>query len=433
MNICVIGTGYVGLVVGVCMADLGFQVVCVDRDRDKISTLQQGGVPIYEPGLDSILSRNIREKRLRFTTDGASAIRDADVVYIAVGTPGLPDGSADLSGVLAVSELIAKNAARPLIVVIKSTVPVGTADQVRSRIAAHIQHDFDVVSNPEFLKEGAAIDDFNRPDRIVLGCQTERARGIMRRLYRGLVISGRPILFMDNRSAELTKYASNAMLATRISFMNELSQLCEVARADIDMVRKGIGTDSRIGRSFLYAGVGYGGSCFPKDVSALITTAQQFDVELKIATAVEDVNQAQKKVLAQKVFQRFGDDLSGKRFAIWGLAFKPETDDMREAPAVVTIEALLAAGASIAAYDPEAKDTAYQILGDRITYGPSMVEVLDGAEALLLVTEWSEFRNPSWDLVRERLNVPVIFDGRNIYDPTLVRQAGLEYFGIGRQ
>lgn len=433
MNICVIGTGYVGLVVGVCMADLGFQVVCVDRDQDKISMLQQGGVPIYEPGLEPLLARNIREQRLRFTTDGAASVRAADVVYIAVGTPGLPDGSADLSGVLAVSELIAKNAARPVIVVIKSTVPVGTADKVRARIAPHIQHDFDVVSNPEFLKEGAAIDDFNRPDRIVVGCQTERAEQVMRRLYRGLVLSGRPILFMNNRSAELTKYAANAMLATRISFMNELSRLCEVAGADIDMVRKGVGTDSRIGRSFLYAGVGYGGSCFPKDVSALITTAQQFDVDLKIANAVEEVNFDQKKVLAQKIFQRFGADLSDRRFAVWGLAFKPETDDMREAPAVVIIESLLAAGASIAAYDPEARETAYQILGDRITYGASMAEVLDGADALLLVTEWSEFRNPVWDSVRERLNVPVVFDGRNIYDPTLVRQAGLEYFGIGRQ
>jgi len=433
MQICVVGTGYVGLVVGVCMADLGFQVSCVDRDPDKINILRDGGVPIYEPGLDAILARNIREKRLSFTTDGPTSLQAADVVYIAVGTPGLPDGSADLSGVLAVSDLIAANATRPVIVVIKSTVPVGTADAVRDRLAQNIRHEFDVVSNPEFLKEGAAIDDFTTPDRIVVGCRTERARKVMKRLYRGLVEAGRPILFMDNRSAELTKYASNAMLATRISFMNELSQLCEKAGADIDSVRKGVGSDTRIGRSFLYSGVGYGGSCFPKDVAALIKTARLFGVELQVSQAVEAVNDQQKAILAAKVCGRFGDDLTGRRFAIWGLAFKPETDDMRQAPATVIIESLLAAGASVTAYDPEAMEVARGILGDRITYAAAGPEALDGADALLLVTEWSEFRNPVWDEVRERLKTPVVFDGRNIYDPTQVRQAGLEYFGIGRQ
>lgn len=433
MNICVVGTGYVGLVVGVCMADLGFQVKCVDRDQRKIDTLQSGGVPIYEPGLDSILARNIREQRLTFTTEGAQAVAEADVIYIAVGTPGLPDGSADLSGVLAVSELIGKNATRKVVVVIKSTVPVGTADAVRERVGQFIGHEFDVVSNPEFLKEGAAIEDFTHPDRIVVGCRTDYARDVMQRLYRGLVEAGRPILFMDNRSAELTKYAANAMLATRISFMNELGRLCEKAGADIDDVRQGIGSDSRIGRSFLYSGVGYGGSCFPKDVSALIQTAQQHGVKLQIAQSVEDVNYQQKEVLAQKVAARFGADLTGKRFAVWGLAFKPETDDMRESPSVVIIDALLKAGASVSAYDPEAHETAHEALGDRITYGQSMTDVLDGADALLLVTEWSEFRNPDWDAVKERLVSPVVFDGRNIYDPKQVREAGLEYFGIGRQ
>lgn len=433
MKICVVGTGYVGLVVGVCMADLGFSVACVDKDPSKIETLRSGGVPIYEPGLDAILARNIREKRLTFTTDGPGSIQQADVVYIAVGTPGLPDGSADLSGVLAVSDLIARNATRPVIVVIKSTVPVGTADAVRERLAENIQHEFDVVSNPEFLKEGAAIDDFTTPDRIVVGCRSERAREVMRRLYRGLVEAGRPILFMDNRSAELTKYASNAMLATRISFMNELSRLCEAAGADIDDVRKGVGSDTRIGRSFLYSGVGYGGSCFPKDVAALIKTARLFGVELQVAQSVEAVNHSQKSVLATKVLGRFGDDLSGKRFCVWGLAFKPETDDMREAPALVIIGALLAAGATVVAYDPEAMEVAAGILGEQITYADASMDALDGADALLLVTEWSEFRNPIWDEVRERLKTPVVFDGRNIYDPKQVRQAGLEYFGIGRQ
>ncbi len=414
------------------MADLGFPVTCIDNNVAKISALNEGEIPIYEPGLNAILTRNTREGRLTFTTDGATAIAGSDVIYIAVGTPGLPDGSADLRGVLAVSDLIAKNATQPIVVIIKSTVPVGTADIVRARISESIRHEFDVVSNPEFLKEGAAIDDFTHPDRIVVGLRSERARAVMERLYAGLVRSGRPILFMDNRSAELTKYAANAMLATRISFMNELSRLCERVGADIESIRRGTGSDTRIGPRFLFAGAGYGGSCFPKDVNALIKMAEREDLHLQIASAVVAVNDQQKHFLADKVIARFGSDLSGHRFALWGLAFKPETDDMRESPAVVIAERLLEAGASVIAYDPEAVEQARLVLGDRITYASSASEAISGADALLLVTEWSEFRNPTWDAVKEQLREPVLFDGRNIYDPAEVREAGLEYHGIGR-
>jgi UDPglucose 6-dehydrogenase len=433
MKICVVGTGYVGLVVGTCMADLGFQVTCADTDQSKIDALLDGRIPIYEPGLDVVLARNVREHRLHFTTRTAEAVAASEVIYIAVGTPGLPDGSADLSGVLAVSDIIAKNATRPVVVIIKSTVPVGTADIVRDRIAQNIRHEFDVVSNPEFLKEGAAIDDFSRPDRIVVGCRTERARTVMEKLYAGLVRSGRPILFMDNRSAELTKYASNAMLATRISFMNELSRLCELVGADIESIRRGTGTDSRIGPRFLFAGAGYGGSCFPKDVNALIKTAEQAGLHLQLASAVVAVNDQQKHVMADKVLSRFGADLTGRTFAMWGLAFKPDTDDMREAPSVIISRRLIAAGARIVAYDPEAMHEARHALGDTITYAESAMDALDGADALLLVTEWSEFRNPEWEQVRAALKEPVVFDGRNIYDPDDVRGAGLEYTGIGRR
>ena len=432
MKICVVGTGYVGLVVGVCMADLGFEVVCVDRDEDKIATLEAGRVPIYEPGLEAILRRATREGRLRFTTDGAAAIQGADVVYIAVGTPGLPDGSADIRGVLAVAALAGQNLRRRAAVIIKSTVPVGTADKVREAVGAHAAHPFDVVSNPEFLKEGAAIDDFLRPDRIVVGCREPWAHQLMDHLYAGLVRSGRPILHMDNRSAELTKYASNALLATKISFINELSQLCERIGADVDLVRRGVGSDTRIGPRFLFPGVGYGGSCFPKDVKALIDFAEDAGCSLRIARAVEDVNAAQKRVLADKVRARFGDDLSGLCFAVWGLAFKPQTDDMREAPSLVIIEALLAAGAKVVGYDPEAATTARAELGDRITFATSAWDAVEGADALLLVTEWLEFRNPDPVRLREAMAQPVIFDGRNIWDPAELRQAGLEYHGIGR-
>ncbi len=432
LNIVVIGTGYVGLVVGACMADLGFRVTCVDNDPAKIALLRDGGVPIYEPGLDVILQRNTREGRLDFTTDGDAAIAGADVIYIAVGTPGRPDGHADLSAVHAVAESIGRNMRRPAVVVIKSTVPVGTADEVREIVARHARHEFDVVSNPEFLKEGAAIEDFTHPDRIVVGCRTERAREVMGRLYAGLVRSGRPILFMDNRSAELTKYASNAMLATKISFMNELARLCEAAGADIEMVRRGVGADTRIGPRFLFAGAGYGGSCFPKDVRALIRTAEKHGVELRIADAVEAVNEAQKHLPAAKVIERLGPDLHGRRVALWGLAFKPETDDMREAPSIVIARDLAAAGADVVGYDPEALGTARVELGDAIRYAASALDAVEGADALVLVTEWSEFRNPDWAQLADRMRGRLIVDGRNIYDPAAVREAGFDYAGIGR-
>lgn len=432
MDICVVGTGYVGLVAGTCLADLGFRVTCVDRDAAKIAGLNAGVVPIYEPGLEPLIRRNARERRLVFTTDGDAAIAQAEVVYIAVGTPGLPDGRADLSGVLAVAEQIGRNLTRAAVVVIKSTVPVGTADRVRDAVGAHTKHEFDVVSNPEFLKEGAAVLDFKKPDRIVVGCRSERAREVMQRLYKGLVRTGKPIYFMDNRSAELTKYASNAMLATRISFMNELSRLCEEVGADVEMVRRGTGADSRIGPRFLFPGVGYGGSCFPKDVNALIQTGRDVGLELQIAEAVVRVNDAQKHLLADKVLRHYEGRLEGKRLAIWGLAFKPETDDMREAPAVVIIQRLLEAGAEIVAYDPEARHTAHEVLGDTISYAQDPLDAVDGADALLVVTEWNEFRNPELSDLRERLREPVVFDGRNIYDPDNLRENGFTYYGIGR-
>jgi len=432
MRISVVGTGYVGLVVGVCMADLGFEVCCVDLDADKIARLREGQVPIYEPGLQPIMARSQREDRLTFTTDAASAIVDSEVVFIAVGTPGLPDGSADISGVLAVAGVIAEHMVRRTVVVIKSTVPVGTADKVRDHIAKTARHPFDVVSNPEFLKEGAAVDDFTRPDRIVVGCREPWAAEKMRSLYAGFVRSGRPILIMDNRSAEITKYASNAMLATKISFMNELSRVCESVGADIEMVRRGVGSDTRIGPRFLFAGIGYGGSCFPKDVRALVDFARSAGVELQIASAVEAVNFEQKQVLAAKIVKRFGEDLTGRRFGVWGLAFKPQTDDMREAPSIVLIDELLQRGARVTAYDPEAASTARAVLGDRITYAHDAIDAIDGADALLLVTEWNEFRNPEPRQLAQLLREKVVFDGRNIYDPQAMRDGGLEYHGIGR-
>ncbi len=432
MKICVVGTGYVGLVVGTCMADLGFQVTCVDNAEDKIRALEGGQVPIYEPGLDQILRRNVREKRLDFTMDAQAAIQAAEVIYIAVGTPSAPDGSADLSGVLAVAHQIGDNLRRSATVIIKSTVPVGTADQVRELIQSRTKQEFDVVSNPEFLKEGAAVEDFMRPDRIVIGCKAPRSRTVMEQLYASLVRTGRPILFMDNRSAELTKYASNALLATKISFMNELSRLCEKTGADIELVRKGAGADTRIGPRFLFAGAGYGGSCFPKDVKALCDTAKKYGMTLSIADAVEQVNYEQKHVLGAKVKTRFGQDLTSRRFCLWGLAFKPETDDMREAPSLVLAEDLLAAGASVVAYDPEAMHEAKKYLGDRVTYAPNPIAALEGADGLVLVTEWNEFRNPDFRIVKERLRQPVIFDGRNIYNREELRAAGFEYFAIGR-
>ena len=435
MNICVVGTGYVGLVAGTCFSDLGFRVTCVDTVQEKIQALQRGEIPIYEPGLDGLIRRNVREGRLHFTLDAAGSIAAADVVFIAVGTPGLPDGSADLSQVMAVAHTIARHMTRPVIAVIKSTVPVGTADKVRAILREGAPHGFDVVSNPEFLKEGAAIEDFMRPDRIVVGCSTTWARGVMEELYASLVAEGRQILFMDNRSAELTKYAANALLATKISFINEIARLCDAVGADVEWVRQGVGSDSRIGPRFLNPGVGYGGSCFPKDVNALIVTAQEYGVSLRVPVVVEEVNADQKRLLAEKVTRRFGENLSGLRFAVWGLAFKPETDDLREAPSLVVIDALIAAGATIQAYDPEALDAARKTVGDkggRLVYTASAMDALNGADALLLVTEWHEFRHPEVDDMKSRMARSVIFDGRNIYNPAAMRSAGFEYYAVGR-
>ena len=432
MNISVVGTGYVGLVVGVCMADLGHSVTCVDSDEAKISALLGGRVPIYEPGLDQLLERNVREGRLRFTRDLASGLQHSRIVFVAVGTPSAADGSADLSGVFAVAGEVADQADGPVTLIIKSTVPVGTADRVRAHVKGRTPHGVEVVSNPEFLKEGAAIEDFLRPDRIVCGVATPDAQKLMESLYAPLVRTGKPILFMDNRSAELCKYTANAFLATKISFINEIAALCDLVGADVDAVRRGAGSDSRIGQRFFFPGAGYGGSCFPKDVRALVDTARQNGLDLKVVRAVEDVNEAQKHRLADMVIARLGADLGGRRIALWGLAFKPETDDMREAPALTVVDRLLAAGATVVAYDPEAMHEARRVLGDRITYAARPMDAVHGADVLVLVTEWNEFRNPDFARLAAELKVPAVFDGRNIWNPAEVREAGLEYRCIGR-
>ena len=432
MKITVVGTGYVGLVVGVCMADLGHDVTCVDSDEEKIHALLAGRVPIYEPGLDQLLERSVREGRLRFTRDLADGLRHSHIVFLAVGTPSAPDGSADLSGVFAVAAEVAAQALAPVTLIIKSTVPVGTAERVRAHVGERTTQAIEVVSNPEFLKEGAAIDDFLRPDRIVCGVASAEARALMERLYAPLLRTGKPILFMDNRSAELCKYTANAVLATKISFITEIAALCDLVGADVDAVRRGAGSDSRIGQRFFFPGAGYGGSCFPKDVRALVDTARQYGLGLKVVTAVEEVNEAQKHRLADMVIARFGADLTGKRIALWGLAFKPETDDMREAPSLTVVRRLLAAGATVVAYDPEASHEARRLLGDSIEYAPRPMAAVEGADALVLVTEWNEFRSPDLASVAQALRTPVLFDGRNVYAPEQARAAGLEYRCIGR-
>ncbi|MBN8476131.1 UDP-glucose/GDP-mannose dehydrogenase family protein [Sulfuritalea sp.] len=439
MKITVIGTGYVGLVSGTCLADVGNDVLCLDLDAAKIRTLNEGGIPIYEPGLEAMVRKNQAAGRLRFTTDIEAAVAHGVLQFIAVGTPPDEDGSADLQYVVAAARNIGRHMTGYKVVVDKSTVPVGTADKVRAAIAKELEArgasvDFSVVSNPEFLKEGAALDDFLKPDRIVVGAEDERAIGLMRELYAPFQRNRERLIVMDVKSAELTKYAANAMLATRISFMNELANLAEKLGADIELVRKGIGSDPRIGFHFLYPGVGYGGSCFPKDVQALIRTASESGQNLKVLQAVEDANETQKTVLAGKITNRLGQDLSGMTFALWGLAFKPNTDDMREAPSLVLIADLLARGASIRAYDPVAAHEARRILGanPRIAYAGTPMEALDGADALVIVTEWKEFRSPDFETIKAKLKTPVIFDGRNLYDPATPRAAGLEYFAIGR-
>ena len=432
MRIAVVGTGYVGLVAGTCFAESGNDVVCIDIDQAKIEKLRAGVVPIYEPGLEELLRRNVRDGRLSFTTDYAEGVPRADVVFIAVGTPPGENGAADLKYVLAAARSIGRHIDDYTVIVDKSTVPVGTAAKVKAAVREVTTREFDVVSNPEFLKEGAAIDDFLKPDRVVIGTDSPRAAEVMDELYAPFVRTGNPILHMDVASAELTKYAANAMLATRISFMNEIANICRLVGANIDAVRRGIGSDARIGSRFLFAGVGYGGSCFPKDVQAIVRTASEKGYDFRILQAVEDVNELQKRFLVDRVKERFGADLSGRRFAVWGLAFKPNTDDMREAPAVVVIEGLLDAGAKVTAFDPEAtEECRRRYLGDRIEYAEMPMAALQGADALVIVTEWNEFRRPDFEAVKAALKTPVIFDGRNIYSRSTLEKLGFEYFCVG--
>ncbi len=439
MKVSVVGTGYVGLVTGACLAEMGNDVLCLDVDPNKIRILEEGGIPIHEPGLDKVVERNVKAGRLSFTTDIARAVAHGTIQFIAVGTPPDEDGSADLQYVLAAARNIGRLMTDYKVIVDKSTVPVGTADKVRAAVADELAKrgsdvKYAVVSNPEFLKEGAAVDDFMRPDRIVVGADDEQAILLMRALYAPFQRNHERLIVMDVRSAELTKYAANAMLATRISFMNELALLAEKMGADIEQVRLGIGSDQRIGTHFLYAGCGYGGSCFPKDVKALIKTASGADQELLVLQAVEDANERQKTVLVSKVVKRFGADLKGKHFALWGLAFKPNTDDMREATSRVVLAELFERGATVTAYDPVAMEEARRIFGDdaRLSYADSPNAALQGADALIIVTEWKEFRSPDFDKIKASLKTPVIFDGRNLYEPSLVQQAGLSYESIGR-
>jgi UDPglucose 6-dehydrogenase len=432
MKLCVVGTGYVGLVAGTCFAEGGNDVMCVDNLAAKIEALRRGEVPIYEPGLEELIRRNVAEGRLTFTTDLPDAVRKSRVCFIAVGTPENEDGSADLSAVLAVVREIARVMTGHRVVVTKSTVPVGTSAKIREAMAGVTQQPFDVVSNPEFMKEGAAIEDFLKPDRVVIGAASADAFKIMHELYEPFVRTGAPIIEMDNASAEMTKYAANALLATRISFMNEVANLCERVGADVEFVRRGVGYDRRIGHHFLFPGVGYGGSCFPKDVQAAIHTAVENGMPFPLLHAVEEVNDAQKRRLVDKVVAEFGADLRGKRFAVWGLAFKPRTDDMREAPAIAVISGLLERGAEVAVHDPEALAQARRVFGDKVTYHRVNYDALAGADALLVVTEWSEFRRPDFERMRQQLKRPVIFDGRNIYEPEVMREHGFTYFPIGR-
>ena len=432
MNITVVGTGYVGLVVGACFAETGNDVVCADLDQKKIDGLKQNVLPIYEPGLEGLVERNQTGGRLTFTTDVPAAIASASVVFIAVGTPPDEDGSADLRHVLAVAEQIGTHMRRELVVVTKSTVPVGTAAKVEAAVAKRAKHPFHMCSNPEFLKEGAAVDDFMKPDRVVLGVETDHARSVMAELYAPFVRTGNPIIFMDIPSAEMTKYAANAMLATRISFMNEIANLCERVGANVDLVRKGIGSDERIGSSFLFPGPGYGGSCFPKDVKALVRTAKEREAPLQVLEAVEAANDRQKRRLFEKLEGCLDGALRGARIAVWGLAFKPRTDDMRESPALMLIEQLLEAGATVVAHDPAAMHEAKRRLGDRIAFVEHNYDALDGADALVVVTDWNEYRLPDFTRMRESLKRPIVVDGRNLYDPRRMRDLGFTYTSIGR-
>ena len=433
MKIAVVGTGYVGLVTGTCLAETGNQVTCVDINEQKVKMMKEGQLPIYEPGLEILFHRNISENRLQFTTNLADAIADAKIIFLALPTPPGGDGSADLSYVLGAAKDIAKLVKDYKVIVTKSTVPVGTADKVKAVLNENTTVECAVVSNPEFLREGVAVEDFMKPDRVVVGTMDERARKLMAELYAPYVRQGNPVIFMDERSSELTKYAANSFLATKISFMNEVANLCELVGADVDMVRRGIGADERIGKRFLFSGIGYGGSCFPKDVQALAKSAEENKYDFKILNAVMDVNEIQKKVLVEKLRDYYKDGLKGKKFALWGLAFKPETDDIREAPALYIIDELLKDGAEVIAFDPEGMPNVKKILGDKISYATNRYDALDGADALLIITEWSVFRTPDFEFMKEKLKAPVIFDGRNLYDLDRVKECGFYYNSICRK
>ncbi len=436
MKISIVGTGYVGLVSGACFSEVGIEVTCIDKDKKKVEELNNNIVSIFEPGLENIVKRSKEKGKLRFTTDLASSLNDCEVLFIAVGTPPDEDGSADLSHVLDVAREIGKNIEDYILIATKSTVPVGTSEKVRKAVKEELDKrgvkiDFDVASNPEFLKEGAAVNDFLKPDRIVVGTNSEKAIKIMQRLYKPFTLNGHPIIFMDIISSEMTKYAANAILATKISFMNDIANLCEIVGANVNLVRKGIGSDTRIGNKFIYPGTGYGGSCFPKDVKALIKTASDFEYDMKVLKAVEDVNEEQKSILYKKIKKYFGGNLKGKKVALWGLSFKPMTDDMREAPSLVIIEKLLKAGATIAAYDPAAMDEAKRTIGDKINYADDPFDALIDADCLVIPTEWPEFRFPNFKVIKKLLKDPVIFDGRNIYDVEEMKERGFKYFCIG--
>lgn len=434
MNIAVVGTGYVGLVTGTCFAETGNNVICVDIDENKVNRMRNGEVPIFEPGLELLFERNTKQGRLSFTTNLADAVKDARIIFLALPTPPGEDGSADLSYVLGVADDLSHIITDYKVIVDKSTVPVGTAERVHARLVANLDENlFDVVSNPEFLREGVAVDDFMKPDRVVVGTDSDRAREAMQQLYEPFVRQGNPIIFMDERSAEMTKYAANSYLAARISFMNEIANLCEKVGANVDMVRRGMGSDSRIGKRFLFPGVGYGGSCFPKDVQALYKTANEYDYDFRILNSVMDVNQIQKTILSKKIKRFYNGDVTGKTIAVWGLAFKPNTDDIREAPALYIMDELLEAGAKIQVFDPEAMDNIRKIYGDRISYFDNQYDVLEGADVLAIITEWSVFRTPNFTRLNEKLKDNAIFDGRNLYDIKTMEALGFQYESIGRE
>lgn len=432
MKIAVVGTGYVGLVTGTCFAETGNDVTCVDIDKSKVEKLSNGQITIYEPGLEKLFIRNLKEERLRFTTSLEDGIKDAQIIFLALPTPPGEDGSADLKYILGVADHLGKILKDYKVIVDKSTVPVGTAEKVYAAIAKNYKGEFDVVSNPEFLREGVAVDDFMKPDRVVIGATSERANKVMGELYSPFVRSGNPIIYMDVRSAELTKYAANSFLATKISFMNEVAQLCERLGADVDMVRRGVGSDDRIGKRFLFPGIGYGGSCFPKDVQALVKSSTEVNYEFQILNAVMDVNEKQKLHLLPKIRKYFNNDLKGKKFALWGLAFKPNTDDIREAPALYIIDELTAAGATVVAFDPEAINNVRNLIGDKIGYAENQYDCLDGADALIIATEWNEFRTPNFLKIVTALKNKVIFDGRNLFETSAIKELGFYYESIGR-